>query len=65
MLKAMFQLFSIVEHFDLIIKGPHGFLEARKKGVFIFRKLGSCGNYLRGPGEQAHSLGGFGSHAKK
>ena len=33
--------------------------------LFIFRDLGSTGNYFRGAGEQAHSLGDLGSPAKK
>ena len=33
--------------------------------LFIFRDLGSTGNYFRGAGEQAHSFGDLGSPAKK
>ena len=33
--------------------------------LFIFRDLGSTGNYLRGAGEQANSFGDLGSPAKK
>ena len=33
--------------------------------LFIFRELGSTGNYLQGFGEQAHSFGDLGSPAKK
>ena len=33
--------------------------------LFIFRELGSTGNYYRGAGEQAHSFGDLGSPAKK
>ena len=32
---------------------------------FIFRELGSTGNYFQGFGEQAHSFGDSGSPAKK
>ena len=33
--------------------------------LFIFRDLGSTGNYFRGAWEQAHSFGDLGSPAKK
>ena len=33
--------------------------------LFIFRELGSTGNYFRGAREQAHNFGDIGSHAKK
>ena len=33
--------------------------------LFIFRDLGSTGNYFRGAGEQAHSFEDLGSPAKK
>ena len=33
--------------------------------LFIFRDLGSTGNYFRGAGEQAQSFGDLGSPAKK
>ena len=42
--------------------GPPGVLEIWGEWLFIFRDLGSTGNYLRGAGEQAHNLG---SPAKK
>ena len=47
-----------------------GFLGAREKGyLFIFRELGSTGNYFMGvlflSVEQAHAFGGLGSTAKK
>ena len=32
--------------------------------LFIFRELGSTGNYFRGAGEQAHNFGDLGSSAK-
>ena len=32
--------------------------------LFLFRELGSTGNYLRGSGEQVHSLGVLRSPAK-
>ena len=33
--------------------------------IFIFRDLGSTGNYFQGFGGQAHSFGDLGSPAKK
>ena len=33
--------------------------------LFIFRELGSTGNYFQGFGEQAHSFGNLGSPAIK
>ena len=33
--------------------------------LFIFRELGSTGNYFRGAREQAHNFGDIGSLAKK
>ena len=35
------------------------------EGLFIFRKLGSTGNYFQGFGEQIHCLGVLGSPAKR
>ena len=35
------------------------------EGLFVFRELGSTGNYLQGSREQAHSFGDLGSPAKK
>ena len=33
--------------------------------LFLFRELGSTGNYFRGSEEQTHSFGDLGSPAKK
>ena len=44
--------------------GPQGFWGSGE-WLFIFRDLGSTGNYFRGAGEQAHSFGDLGSPAKK
>ena len=44
---------------------PPGVLGIWGEWLFIFRDLGSTGNYFRVPGEQAHSFGGLGSPAKK
>ena len=35
------------------------------EGLFMFRELGSTGNYFQGSGEQAHSFGDLLSPAKK
>ena len=45
--------------------GPPGVLGIWGEWLFIFRDLGSTGNYFRGAGEQAQSFGGLGSPAKK
>ena len=46
-------------------KGPQGFWGSGENGFFIFRELGSTGNYFRGAREQAHNFGDIGSLAKK
>ena len=45
--------------------GHPGVLGIWGEWLFIFRDLGSTGNYFRGSGEQAHSFGDLGSPAKK
>ena len=45
------------------IYGPPGVLGIWGEWLFIFRELGSTGNYFQGFGEQAHSFGDLGSHA--
>ena len=45
--------------------GPPGVLGIWAEWLFIFRELGSRGNYLRGAREQAYSFGDLGSLAKK
>ena len=45
--------------------GPPGVLGLWGEWLFIFRDLGSTGNYFRGAGEQAQSFGNLGSPAKK
>ena len=44
--------------------GPPGVLGILGEWPFIFRELGSTGNYLRGAREQAHNFGDLGSLAK-
>ena len=45
--------------------GPPGVLGIWGEWLFIFRELGSTGNYFRGSREQAHNFGDLGSPAKK
>ena len=45
--------------------GPPGVLGILGEWPFIFRELGSTGNYFRGAREQAHNFGDLGSLAKK
>ena len=45
--------------------GSPGVLGIWGEWLFIFRELGSTGNYFQGFGEQAHSFGDLGSPAKK
>ena len=45
--------------------GPPGVLGIWGEWLFIFRDLGSTGNYFRGSGEQAQSFGDLGSPVKK
>ena len=45
--------------------GPQGFWGSGGEWLFIFRDLGSTGNYFKGSREQAHSFVDLGSPAKK
>ena len=45
--------------------GPPGVWGIGGEWLFIFRELGSTGNYFKGFGEQAHSFGDLESPAKK
>ena len=45
--------------------GPPGVLGIWEEWLFIFRELGSTGNYFRGARELAHNFGDIGSLAKK
>ena len=47
------------------VKGPPGVLGILGEWPFVFRDLGSTGNYLKGAREQAHNFGDLGSLAKK
>ena len=48
----------------IIKNGALGIWEIRGEWLFIFRDLRSTGNNFREAGEQAHSFGDLGSHAK-
>ena len=50
---------------ESVKKGAPGVLGILGEWLFIFRDLGSTGNYFRGAGEQANSFGDLGSPAKK
>ena len=45
--------------------GPPGILGIWGELLFIFRELGSTGNYFKGAREQAHNFWDIGSLAKK
>ena len=49
----------------MLTDGPPGVLRIWVEWPFIFRELGSTGNYFRGAREQAHNFGDIGSLAKK
>ena len=53
-----------VMSFRRYIIGPMGFGDLGE-WLFIFRELGSTGNYFQGFGQQAHSFGDLGSPVKK
>ena len=54
-----------VMSFQRHIIGPPWVLGIWGEWLFIFRELGSTGNYFQGFGEQALSFGDLGSPAKK
>ena len=56
---------STLCNFYYIELEPQGGLGIWGEWPFIFRELGSTGNYFQGSGEQAHSFGDLGSPAKK
>ena len=47
------------------VAGRPGVLGIWGEWLFIFRELGSTGNYFRGAREQANNFGDIGSLAKK
>ena len=56
---------AIVHSEKSSINGAPGVLGILGEWPFIFRELGSTGNYLRGAREQAHNFGDLRSLAKK
>ena len=58
-LNALEAFFFFIE----IEYGPPGVLGIWGEWLFIFRKLGSTGNYFQGFGEQAHCFGDLESPA--
>ena len=64
MCKILYEGGSICNENQIITGAPRG-LGIWGEWLFIFRDLGSTGNYFRGSGEQAHSFGDLGSPAKK
>ena len=61
----LFMLYLSSADFLKIFWGPPGVLGIWGEWLFIFRELGSTGNYFRGSREQAHNFGDVGSPAKK
>ena len=59
------RLLGLVKRTFSYMDGPQGVLGIWGEWLFIFRDLGSTGNYFRGAGETAHSFGDIGSPAKK
>ena len=55
---------NVMEPCKMQTAGPPGFLRIWGEWSFIFRELGSTGNYFRGAREQAHNFGDLGSLAK-
>ena len=58
-------IISICIFFNVTDLGPPGVLGVWGEWLFIFRGLGSTGNYFRGAREQAHNFGDIESLAKK
>ena len=48
-----------------LVSGPPGVLGIWREWLFIFREMGSTGNYFRGAREQANNFGDIGNLAKK
>ena len=52
-------------HLHMHIDGAPGVLGIWGEWLFIFRELGSTGNYFRGAREQAHNFWGYREPCKK
>ena len=57
--------FDVLRMFLLLVSCAPGVLGIWGEWLFIFRELGSTGNYFRGAREQVHNFGDIGSLAKK
>ena len=57
--------FDVLRMFLLLVSWAPGVLGIWGEWLFIFRELGSTGNYFRGAREQVHNFGDIGSLAKK
>ena len=58
-------MYNSAVHYNVLSPMPVNGARILGEWLFIFRDLGSTGNYFRGAGEQAHSFGDLGSPAKK
>ena len=58
-------ILSMLLFYTLYIPVPPGVLGIWGEWLFVFRELGSTGQYFKGAREQAHNLGDLGSLAKK
>ena len=61
-MQMRFCVYGSYAHPNDIFSGP-GILGILGEWLFIFRELGSTGNYFRGSREQAHNFGDLGSLA--
>ena len=61
----MSQLVLVTKGASNRITGPPRVLGIWGEWPYIFRELGSIGNYFKGAREQAHNFGDLGSLAKK
>ena len=59
------KMYLFIVYLFLSTVGPPGVLGIWGEWLFIFRELGSTGNYFRGAREQAHNFGDIGGLAKK
>ena len=64
-LNFRFNLIIDISASTTITYASFGFWGIWGEWLFIFRELGSTGNYFRGAREQAHNFGDLGSLAKK
>ena len=60
-----FTRLRFIHYITAALLGPQRVLGIWGEWLFIFRELGSTGNYFRGAGEQVYCIGDLGSPAKK